>query len=119
MESKECAICFEVVSEETGFVQMSCKHQFHFCCLGAWFSSQFVNKQNESCPCCRHEATEKERLPKRGDDEKNQSFSDLHWDESRIIEDFIPISSISLDDSFIQITEEDIETVERIRHILR
>ena len=82
----DCPICFEVLSEQTGFVQMSCKHRFHFACLGAWFSSQFVNKQPESCPCCRHEALEKEALPKRDETAPNRSFRDLQWEE-----EFIPI----------------------------
>jgi len=45
-----------------------------------------VNKQPESCPCCRHEALEKEALPKRDESAPNRSFRDLQWEE-----EFIPI----------------------------
>jgi len=81
MDITECAICYDPITRETGIVKMACNHSFHFCCLGGWFSTQFVNKQKETCPCCRYEASEKESLPKRAEDALNRSFEDLRWDE--------------------------------------
>lgn len=68
---------------------MACKHSFHFCCLGTWFSHQFVNKQKESCPCCRHEAGEKERLPR-----AEISCSSLLWMEDRIGDDRVGVENV-------------------------
>ena len=82
----ECTICFEAITEDTGVVKMACKHSFHFCCLATWFSTQFVNTQKESCPCCRKEAGEKEGLPKRGENDANRSFGDLLWTEDSATE---------------------------------
>jgi hypothetical protein len=99
----ECPICFEAITEDTGVVKMACKHSFHFCCLGTWFSHQFVNKQKESCPCCRHEAGEKERLPR-----VEISSSSLLWMEDRIGDDRVEIAVenvlINLTDSIINQT---------------
>jgi hypothetical protein len=111
--SQECPICFEAISQETGVVKMACKHSFHFSCLGAWFSTQFVNGQRESCPCCRHEASEKEALPKRSEDDPNKSFHDLLWSEDRVGEDIIDgIEFIPL--PYTDSDTEEFETLTRI-----
>jgi len=86
MTETNCAICCDEITQKTGVVTMSCKHSFHFACLGAWFSTQFINKQKESCPCCRHEAGEKEALPKRNIDSLNRSFDDLRWNDDHDVE---------------------------------
>jgi hypothetical protein len=59
----ECSICFEAITLKTGNATMACKHSFHFACLVKWFGSQADKDIHESCPCCRHEATEHEGLP--------------------------------------------------------
>ena len=137
----DCAICFEAITETSGFTQMSCKHRFHFRCLATWFSTQFVNKQTESCPCCRHEAGEHESLPKREDDAAHQSFGDLRFEEDRVGDDSVGEQNNSIAGEFITsrlitdivneldrtiigspfrvITDRDIDNVERIMTLLR
>jgi hypothetical protein len=59
---------------------MACTHSFHFACLVKWFGSQADKDIHESCPCCRHEATEHERLPE-GDAEESEEDSEEESDE--------------------------------------
>ena len=58
-----CAICYEYITPETGKVELSCTHSFHYCCLTRWFGNQAMKSLSESCPCCRHEANVHEGLP--------------------------------------------------------
>lgn len=59
----ECSICYEAITDITGQTTLGCSHNFHFRCIVKWFDSQVDNNLKESCPCCRHEATEHEQLP--------------------------------------------------------
>jgi hypothetical protein len=68
----ECAICFEAITAQTGCTTMACSHSFHFGCLVKWFGSQAEKDIHESCPCCRHEATEHERLPEEDANEASE-----------------------------------------------
>jgi hypothetical protein len=137
----DCAICFEAITEISGFTQMSCKHKFHFRCLATWFSTQFVNKQAESCPCCRQEAGEYEVLPKREESAAHQSFEDLQFEEDRLGDDslaeqnngfaseFITTRLITnivneldqtvVGSSFRLITDRDMDNLQRIITLLR
>lgn len=54
----ECPICYEHVTEDTGSVNLSCKHTFHLRCITDWFAKQ----SQGSCPCCRKDMGEKEDI---------------------------------------------------------
>ena len=62
METHNCSICLDDILSTTGSATLSCGHHFHIGCLGRWLV------KNESCPYCRHEANEKERI---AEDEEN------------------------------------------------
>ena len=70
----ECPICYEVISSETGSVNLSCSHQFHLTCITSWFAKQ------GSCPCCRKLMGEKEAVPLIEDDSEGEDAED-HDDE--------------------------------------
>jgi len=74
----ECPICFgEINQAATGITTLSCSHSFHFNCLTKWFYAQPGEEQ--TCPCCRHEAGELERLPMQ--DEVPEDSDDEEADE--------------------------------------
>ena len=54
----ECPICYEAVTEDSGSVNLSCKHTFHLRCITDWFAKQ----SQGSCPCCRKDMGEKEDI---------------------------------------------------------
>jgi hypothetical protein len=54
----ECPICYEAVTEDTGSVNLSCKHTFHLRCITDWFAKQ----SQGSCPCCRKDMGVKEDI---------------------------------------------------------
>lgn len=54
-----CPICMDaIVARVTGETQTSCGHSFHFQCLVAWMSVG----TDKTCPVCRAEPSEKERI---------------------------------------------------------
>lgn len=59
----ECSICFNAITSQTGKVELSCSHPFHFSCLTTWFDKQKMTGGCENCPLCRHEANEFEKMP--------------------------------------------------------
>lgn len=54
---QQCPICHEAITKETGITTMSCSHSFHLKCIGTWIL------KSTSCPCCRSEISEHEKLP--------------------------------------------------------
>lgn len=65
-----CPICMDaIVSNLTGETITSCGHSFHFQCLFSWMSVG----SSKTCPVCRAEPSEKERIvlegPMDSDDE--------------------------------------------------
>jgi hypothetical protein len=76
----ECAICYDPITAATGKVELSCSHPFHFSCLTSWFATQSGNDLQQSCPCCRHESNEHEKMPISGaiksDDDEDSYESD-------------------------------------------
>lgn len=58
-EEMECPICYDEINAQTGVVTTSCGHSYHFSCITHWYAKQEV----ASCPCCRKEPGEKEKLP--------------------------------------------------------
>jgi hypothetical protein len=59
----DCAICYDAITAATGKVELSCSHPFHFSCLTSWFNAQSAKSLEQSCPCCRHESNEHEKMP--------------------------------------------------------
>lgn len=54
-----CPICMDaIVSHVTGETITSCGHSFHFQCLFSWMSAG----TRKTCPVCRAEPSEKERI---------------------------------------------------------
>ena len=54
-----CPICMDaIVARVTGETQTSCGHSFHFQCLFSWMSVG----TDKTCPVCRAEPSEKERI---------------------------------------------------------
>lgn len=47
----ECVICLDKMITVEGCVRLPlCKHKFHKKCISEW-----VNRNNNKCPCCRCE----------------------------------------------------------------
>lgn len=63
----DCSICFDQINAETGKVVLSCSHTFHLKCITRWFYEQEV----ETCPYCRRETCEMEKMPLETDFERN------------------------------------------------
>ena len=85
----ECAICYDGISTATGKVELSCSHSFHFSCLTHWFKTQAHNELEESCPCCRHESNEYEKMPNTAvvadedeDEDEDEEVEELSEQES-------------------------------------
>ena len=77
-QGMECSICYEEITKDTGKAELSCSHSFHLKCLSQWFT------KNESCPCCRHEANDTEKMhfvdEEEEEDEDSESDSDSDSD---------------------------------------
>jgi hypothetical protein len=67
-----CPICYTDITEETGHVVLSCSHKFHLGCITKWFYSVEV----ETCPCCRKETSEKEKMPLASEEEASAEEED-------------------------------------------
>ena len=73
----ECAICYTELTSETGKSVLGCGHEFHIKCVGQWLLSG-----SASCPLCRKESGELERIRRLSDseseyDESVQQVSEL------------------------------------------
>ena len=66
----DCSVCLEEISQTTGSSTMACGHSFHIRCLGTWLL------QHETCPYCRHEANEHERINKELQDDESTEYED-------------------------------------------
>ena len=54
-----CPICMDaIVARLTGETRTSCGHSFHFQCIVSWMSGG----TRKTCPVCRAEPSEKERI---------------------------------------------------------
>lgn len=82
-----CAICFEDITAATGRVETSCAHRFHFSCLSSWFIQRIDTELDQSCPCCRTAAGEKERLSTESDAEEGDEDSDDESEGSHYYEE--------------------------------
>ena len=59
----ECSICYDEINALTGKVELSCAHHFHFSCVARWFDKQRLQDSCESCPLCRNESNEFQKMP--------------------------------------------------------
>ena len=62
----DCSICFEALTASTGHCTLGCSHTFHLACIGRW-----TNHSSSSCPLCRKELGDTERIVKPVDDVPN------------------------------------------------
>lgn len=65
----ECSICFENITDSTGYAVLSCAHRFHLMCVVRWFQEQ---DGPSSCPCCRHEVGTLDNVPVYPEDEEDE-----------------------------------------------
>lgn len=54
----DCSICYDSITALTGHCTLGCAHTFHLSCISRWAQN------TASCPLCRKELGETERLPK-------------------------------------------------------
>ena len=66
----ECSICYEDISAATGQVSLSCSHHYHLGCIGRWLL------KNSSCPLCRGETCEKEKIVVESSYEESEESED-------------------------------------------
>lgn len=55
-ECPECPICYDEITRDSGCTTLNCSHSFHLKCIAIWIL------KSETCPCCRKEVSEHERL---------------------------------------------------------
>lgn len=77
----ECAICFNELTAATGRSVMSCGHEFHIRCLVQWLQKP---DGTASCPCCRREPTEFERLAAPPEPDSDYPEEDFVDDDDRL-----------------------------------
>lgn len=63
-----CPICYEDITAATGQVALGCTHSFHLKCVVEWLIS------HETCPCCRREVGDQERVSDLIDDGEDESI---------------------------------------------
>ena len=81
----DCAICFGEITETTGRTQLSCKHEFHLKCVVTWLQRE---EGAGTCPCCRAEPGEMERI---GASEDSESEGSVTSEESDVVEGVTPL----------------------------
>lgn len=62
----ECSICFAAI--EKSVTTLSCGHHFHLGCIGRWIL------KNESCPLCRHEMEEHEKIAEDVEEDEEEDY---------------------------------------------
>ena len=77
----ECVICYTDLTSETGKSVLGCGHEFHIKCVGQWLLSG-----SASCPYCRKEAGDMERIVKLSD-----SDSDTYDSEDDSVSNVTPL----------------------------
>ena len=71
----QCPVCFEDITSESGKAELSCSHTFHIKCLSKWFSKK------TTCPCCRHEANDTEKMHESEPESESESESESDYDD--------------------------------------
>jgi len=72
----ECAICYTELTSDTGKSVLGCGHEFHIKCVGQWLLSG-----SASCPLCRKESGEMERICSHSDSDTESDDSVHHVSE--------------------------------------
>jgi len=86
-----CPICMDaIVARLTGETRTSCGHSFHFQCIVSWMSGG----TRKTCPVCRAEPSEKERIVLEGCD-----YSD---EDALIAESLLMLGQLGVADSLIR-----------------
>jgi hypothetical protein len=80
----ECSICLNELTTATGMVTLGCCHNFHLGCIGRWVL------KNESCPLCRHELGEQERIAEDGPDATEVDEEEWEDDDDSEDEEEVP-----------------------------
>ena len=87
----DCSICYDEITQATGKVELSCSHSFHFSCLTSWFKTQTGNELTQSCPCCRHESNEHEKMatesPVEDEDDEGDDEDDEEDEDEELTEE--------------------------------
>jgi hypothetical protein len=92
----DCSICYDEITQATGKVELSCSHSFHFSCLTSWFKTQTGNELTQSCPCCRHESNEHEKMATERPVEDEDEDEDDDDDESEESEELTEEEELAL-----------------------
>lgn len=66
----ECSICYDTISAATGQVTLACSHVYHLGCVGKWLM------EHASCPLCRAEPCDKEKIAVSAEDEEDDYSAD-------------------------------------------
>ena len=77
----DCAICFESINKETGKAVLACGHEFHMRCVSSWFQKQTEGSGSQSCPCCRKETGDHDRIQVAEEMSESSSFFSEEDDE--------------------------------------
>lgn len=80
----ECSICLNEITKTTGLATLSCCHNFHLACIGKWIL------KNESCPMCRHELNEDERIAEPVEDDDDEEEWEDDGDDGSDEEEVMP-----------------------------
>ena len=81
----ECSICLAALDKS--LATLSCGHHFHLGCIGRWVL------KNESCPLCRHEMEEHEKIAEDADDEESEFEYDDEGSEGSDESDDVPATN--------------------------
>jgi hypothetical protein len=71
----DCSICFDTISAETGQVILACSHVYHLGCVGKWLQT------HDTCPLCRAEPTEKEKIASPVEEEEEDDEEDSYEED--------------------------------------
>ncbi len=83
-QEMECPICYDEINAQTGIVTTSCGHSYHFSCISHWYAKQEVG----SCPCCRKQSEEKEKMPQiqsnEDSDEEEEDYEEVEFTRAEL-----------------------------------
>ena len=92
-----CPICMDaILAGVTGETITSCGHSFHFQCLVAWMSVG----SRKTCPVCRAEPSEKERIVLEGPMHAVYSYDEDT--EAVVARSLLMLGQLTVDDSLIR-----------------
>lgn len=108
----DCPICYEAINAKTGVATLSCSHSYHISCLSQWFS---MNSDTQSCPFCRHEANETEKLHSVANDEDDDSDDEDDDEDDTIGLDRAELNAIIRErNGVLEVSETEFNTMDRL-----